>query len=97
MDEIIASAGTTKGGFFHHFPTKQALARGLVERYVADDMELLEALMARAERLSDDPLQQLLLFVGCRRSSSTSSARRPAACTPPSCTSWTSSTRRRTN
>jgi AcrR family transcriptional regulator len=64
VDDVIASAATTKGGFFHHFPTKQALARGLVERYVAEDMELLEDLTARVERLSDDPLQQLLLFVG---------------------------------
>jgi TetR/AcrR family transcriptional repressor of nem operon len=64
VDEIIASAGTTKGGFFHHFSTKQALALGLVERYVAEDMQLLEDLLARAERLSDDPLQQLLLFIG---------------------------------
>ena len=64
VDEIIASAATTKGGFFHHFPTKQELARALVERYVAEDMNLLETLVARSERLSDDPLQQLLLFVG---------------------------------
>lgn len=64
VDEIIASAGTTKGGFFHHFPTKQALAHGLVERYVGEDMQLLEDLLTRAERLSDDPLQQLLLFIG---------------------------------
>jgi TetR/AcrR family transcriptional repressor of nem operon len=64
VDEVVAAAATTKGGFFHHFPSKQELARALVERYVAADMELLEDLLARAERLSDDPLQQLLLFVG---------------------------------
>lgn len=64
VDEIIATAETTKGGFFHHFPTKHALAHGLIERYVAEDLQLLEELSARAERLSDDPLQQLLLFVG---------------------------------
>jgi len=64
VDEVIASAGTTKGGFFHHFASKQELARALVERYVAVDMELLDDLFTRAERLSRDPLQQLLLFVG---------------------------------
>jgi TetR/AcrR family transcriptional repressor of nem operon len=63
VDEVIAAASTTKGGFFHHFPSKQALARALVERYVAADMEQLDSLFARAERLSRDPLQQLLLFV----------------------------------
>jgi TetR/AcrR family transcriptional repressor of nem operon len=63
IDDVIASAGTTKGGFFHHFASKQELARGLVERYVAADMELLHELLDRAERESDDPLEQLLMFV----------------------------------
>jgi TetR/AcrR family transcriptional repressor of nem operon len=64
VDEIATDAGTTKGGFFHHFASKQELGRALVERYVAADMQLLEDLLVRAERLSSDPLQQLLLFVG---------------------------------
>jgi TetR/AcrR family transcriptional regulator, transcriptional repressor for nem operon len=64
VDDVIAAAGTTKGGFFHHFHSKQELGHALVERYVAADMELLDDLFARAERLSRDPLQQLLLFVG---------------------------------
>jgi TetR/AcrR family transcriptional repressor of nem operon len=63
VDEVIARAGTTKGGFFHHFASKRELARALVERYVAADLELLDDLFTRAERLSRDPLQQLLLFV----------------------------------
>jgi TetR/AcrR family transcriptional repressor of nem operon len=64
VDAVIESAGTTKGGFFHHFSSKRELARALVERHVADDMALLADLFDRAERLSRDPLQQLLLFVG---------------------------------
>ena len=64
VDAVIQSAGTTKGGFFHHFHSKQELARGLLERYVAEDMAFLDDLFERAERLSRDPLQQLLLFVG---------------------------------
>jgi TetR/AcrR family transcriptional repressor of nem operon len=65
VDAVIASAGTTKGGFFHHFDSKQELARALVERYVAADMELSDELFARAEQLSSDPLEQLLeLFAG---------------------------------
>lgn len=64
VDDVIAAAETTKGAFFNHFPTKQSLARALMERYAADDAELLTSLMARAERLTDDPLQQLLVFLG---------------------------------
>ncbi|MGH3109795.1 MAG: TetR/AcrR family transcriptional regulator [Gaiellaceae bacterium] len=63
VDDVIASAQTTKGGFFHHFPTKQELAHALVERYVAADMELLDSLLEQAEQESDDPLEQLLRFV----------------------------------
>jgi TetR/AcrR family transcriptional regulator, transcriptional repressor for nem operon len=63
VDDVIASAGTTKGGFFHHFPSKQELAHALVERYVAADMALLDDLLARAEAESGDPLDQLLRFV----------------------------------
>jgi TetR/AcrR family transcriptional repressor of nem operon len=69
VDEVIAAAGTTKGGFFHHFASKQDLARALIERYAADDVRLLEDLFTRAERLSRDPLQQLLLFVGLQEES----------------------------
>jgi len=64
VDDMIAAADTTKGAFFNHFPTKQALAHALMERYAADDAELLSTLMARSERLTDDPLQQLLVFLG---------------------------------
>ena len=63
VDDVIVAAETTKGGFFHHFASKQELARVLVERYVEDDLRLLDDLFDRAERLSRDPLQQLLLFV----------------------------------
>jgi len=64
VDQVIAAAHTTKGAFFNHFPTKTALAHALMERYAAQDAELLSTLIARSERLADDPLQQLLLFLG---------------------------------
>lgn len=64
VDEIIAAAGTTKGGFFHHFPSKQDLARALVERYAAEDAAVNDDLTRRSKRLSHDPLQQLLIYVG---------------------------------
>ena len=64
VDQVIASAGITKGAFFHHFKSKNALAQALLERYVDRDNELLHDLMARAEKLSHEPLQQYLIFVG---------------------------------
>jgi TetR/AcrR family transcriptional regulator, transcriptional repressor for nem operon len=64
VDEVIAAAHTTKGAFFNHFPSKQALAHALIERYAAQDADLLSTLMARSDRLADDPREQLLLFLG---------------------------------
>ena len=55
VDAVIESAGTTKGGFFHHFRSKQELARALVERYAAEDMALLDDLFDRAEQPEPRP------------------------------------------
>jgi len=63
IEDILAGAHITKGGFFYHFPGKTELARALVERYLEADMAFFDALEARACELSDDPLQQMLLFV----------------------------------
>jgi TetR/AcrR family transcriptional regulator, transcriptional repressor for nem operon len=65
IDEVLTAAETSKGAFFHHFPTKNALARAIVERYAEGDVAFLEEFMARAERESDDPAQQLVIFVRC--------------------------------
>jgi len=69
IDQLIGSLGLTKGAFFHHFRNKQALARALIRRHAddsdADDsVAMLETHIARAEKLSSDPLQRLLIFVG---------------------------------
>ncbi len=64
VDRVIAAAATTKGAFFHHFPTKLDLARALIDRWAEGDRRHLEGKLARAEQLVDDPLQQLLVFVG---------------------------------
>ena len=64
IDKIIEKVGVTKGAFFHHFKSKGELARALIDRFAAADRAMLEGGMERAERLSDDPLQQLLIFVG---------------------------------
>ena len=64
LDSVIAAAGITKGTFFYHFDSKAALAKALVDRFAALDLGHLEENMQRAENLSRDPLQQLLIFVG---------------------------------
>lgn len=67
IDDVLEIAGVTKGAFFHHFDTKQELAHALIERYAALDLGHLEDKMRRAEDLTTDPLQQLLVFVGLFR------------------------------
>lgn len=63
VDAVLAAAETSKGAFFHHFPSKAHLGQALVERYAAHDAELLETLMARAEAAASDPADQLIHFV----------------------------------
>jgi TetR/AcrR family transcriptional repressor of nem operon len=63
IDEILAKAQTSKGAFFHHFPSKNHLARALVERYAANDVAFLEEFMGRAEAASDDPAFQMVEFI----------------------------------
>lgn len=62
VDMILNEAGSSKGAFFHHFPSKRALAHALVERYVAADLGVLAAGLdaASGER---DPAARLLRFL----------------------------------
>jgi TetR/AcrR family transcriptional repressor of nem operon len=64
LDGVIERAGITKGAFFYHFANKQALARALVERFARMDREHYEATIERAENLTRDPVQQLLVVAG---------------------------------
>jgi TetR/AcrR family transcriptional repressor of nem operon len=64
LDDILADAGVTKGAFFHHFPSKADLGMAILERYARADIATLDRLWDQSQRLSRDPLQQLLLFVG---------------------------------
>ena len=63
VDAVLAAAETTKGAFFHHFPSKAALGRALVERYAAADLAHLDELIAGAEATSDDAAEQLVEFL----------------------------------
>lgn len=50
VDEVIAEAGLTKSGFFHHFKNKNALAHDMLRRYVATSDQLFDDIFARAGR-----------------------------------------------
>lgn len=64
VDKVVERSGITKGAFFYHFKSKADLGRAFIERYADRDIAHLNATMVRAEKLSGDPLQQLLIFVG---------------------------------
>lgn len=63
IEDIIAEAAITKGGFFYHFEGKKELARALVQRYIEQDDAIFSQLSERADSLSEDPLQRLLIFL----------------------------------
>ena len=67
VDKVIEGAGITKGAFFYHFRTKADLGRSLIRRYAERDLAHLENTIARADRLSDDPRQRVLILVGLLR------------------------------
>lgn len=64
VDKVIKSLGMTKGAFFHHFKNKNEMAAHLIERYARMDNEFFNACMKRADALSSDPLQQVLIMIG---------------------------------
>ena len=62
VDQIIAASESSKGAFFHHFDSKQALARALVSRYVDADVRLLEQGLAAVAEV-DDVLERPVVFL----------------------------------
>ena len=64
IDALIGRLGLTKGAFFHHFKSKRDLARTLIRRFSDEGVQLLMDSLARARKLSDDPLQQFLIVIG---------------------------------
>jgi AcrR family transcriptional regulator len=61
IDELIAAAGITKGGFFYHFKDKNELAKALLVRYLENDHAILEDIFRRGDELHDDPLHSFLI------------------------------------
>lgn len=63
IDDVLRATDLTKGAFFHHFKTKADLARAVAERYFENDMALFQEFSERADRLSDDPLERVIIFL----------------------------------
>ena len=63
IDEIVHQAELTKSGFLYHFRDKNALAKALLDRYVETDDRIFDDLLSRADALTDDPLQKMLVFL----------------------------------
>lgn len=61
IEEIVAGAEISRGGFFYHFKDKNALARAMLERYIETEEQLYDDLFARARELNDDPLHCMLI------------------------------------
>ncbi|GAB4214205.1 MAG: TetR/AcrR family transcriptional regulator [Synechococcales cyanobacterium] len=64
IDMVLDKAEITKGAFFYHYKSKAELARALVDRYALQDAAHLDGQLGRAEKLSRDPLEQVLILVG---------------------------------
>jgi TetR/AcrR family transcriptional repressor of nem operon len=60
IDEICQAAGFTKGGFFHHFKSKEQLAEEVLNRFFALQQE---AIAEGGYRKHKDPLRRLYGYV----------------------------------
>ncbi|WP_260684537.1 TetR/AcrR family transcriptional regulator [Rhodococcus sp. KBS0724] len=50
INDVIVCGGLTKGGLFHHFPSKQSIAQQLVVRWSRSTTDLVVERTARGVR-----------------------------------------------
>lgn len=62
LEQILEAAASSKGAFFHHFDSKRALARALVERYVDADLGLLRQGLDAVVDVAD-PVERVVAFL----------------------------------
>jgi TetR/AcrR family transcriptional repressor of nem operon len=64
VDDLCGRVGITKGAFFHHFKSKEALAIAAIEDWTERSSTLFEATPYRAH---SDPLERILSYLDFRK------------------------------